>query len=299
MNILPLIIGFIIVFSCLSINFFKEAQIISIAERSIDAAFRIENQLHNRLELRQYLQKANVRNRNSKAKNKAQHPYYSLRAITPPIEESKLNISVLFDEATIDVHQHPIYPIAAELIRTLYEGSCLIPEATARGWEKVMLDAMIAKGKGLPEREKLTDLFPDDPSLQATYYKMLKGTNQYRLGNGNKGIAPLGNFLSVDPEKKEKTIHFCFASIPLLEAVFGKKISGEILSKEKSEREATGKIYFSSKEDLQEQLLQDPLAANLLVQLEPYFSFHKQLPRKRQIAGKDATTGLVITREIL
>jgi hypothetical protein len=296
MNILPLIIGFIIVFSCLSTTFLKEVQVISIAERSIDAALRIETRLHNQLALRSYLKKAHVRKRNPQGKGTKKRAYYSLRAINPPIEESKLNIAPLFEATAIDVHQHPIYPIAAELIRTLYEGSRLKGE---KGWEKMMLDAIIAKGKRIPERTKLSDLFPDDPTLQTLYYKMLKGTNQYDLGAKKKGIAPLGDFMKIASDQQENTIHFCFASIPLLQALFGPIITDKLLEEEKKRWEETGKAYLSSKEDLQGQLLQDPMSGNLLSKLESYLSFRKQIPRKSQIAGRDNLTGLVITREIL
>lgn len=298
MNILPLIIGFILVFSCLSITFLKEARSISIAERSLGASFRIETQLQNRLALRSYASKANVKRSKSTNSKKKKPPYYSMRAINPPIEESKLNISALFDEAVIDVHHHPLYPIAAELIRTLYEDSALLPEKAQKGWEKVLLDGMIAKGKKGSHRKRLTDLFPDDSALNATYYKMLKGTNQFELGAKKKGIAPLSNFMSVASEKKENAIQFCFASAPLLQATFGSKITDKLLSEEKKRWSETGKSYFSSKEDLQEQLLLDPVLANLLIPLEPYISYRKQIPRKNQIAGSDKTTGLTITREI-
>lgn len=299
MNILPLIIGFILVFSCLSMTFFKEARSISIAERSIGAAFRVESQLRNRLALRSYSSQAKVKRSKSNGGRKVKRAYYSMRAISPPIEESKLNISPLFDEAVVDVTHHPLYRIAAELIRTLYEGSPLIPGKPQKGWEKSILDAMIAKGKKAPERERLSDLFPDDDALRATYYKMLKGTNQYELGAKKKGIAPLGNFISMAPQKKENAIQFCFASAPLLQAAFGSKITDKLLSEEKKRWDETEKSYFSSKEDLQELLLQNAALANLFTQLEPYLSFRKQIPRKSQIAGTDTTTGLVITREIL
>ncbi len=270
-----------------------------MAERSLAAAFRTENQLNNRLARRLYLKKANVRNPPSKTKNQSQQRLYSLRAISPPIEHSKLNLSALLDEAVVDIHQHPIYPIAAKLIRLLYEGTSLIPEKAAPNWETTLLDAMIAKGKQRKEREHLADLFPDDPSLQSLFYKMAKGTNQYKLSGKKQGIPPLGQFLSVKPEKKEQTFHFCFASVPLLQAAFGLKIAEAIVLKERERQETENKLYFSSKEDLQEQLMQDPTLANLLAALEPYLSFDKLLPRKEQIAGKDPVTGLVITREIL
>lgn len=299
MNILPLIIGFIIVFSCLSISFFKEFRSIKIAERSIEAAFRIETQLHNRLALRSYASKARVNRSKSKGGKKTKPVYYSMRAISPPLEESKLNISSLFEDTVIDVHHHPLYPIAAELIRTLYEGSALLIEKPQEGWEKAVLDAMIAKGKKSSQRAHLADLFPDDEALRESYYKMLKGTNQFQLGPTKKGIAPLGNFLSIGSEKKEDAIQFCFASAPLLQATFGAKISDKILTKEKEQWQVAGKRYLSSKEDLQELLLQDAALANPFAQLEPFLSFRKQIPRKTQIAGSDQSTGLVLTREIL
>ncbi len=299
MNILPLIIGFILVFSCLSMTFLKEARSISTAERSLSASFRIEAQLQNRLALRCYTSKANVKRSKPTDKKKKNRFYYSMRAINPPIEESKLNISALFNDPVADVHHHPLYPIAAELIRTLYEGSSLLPEKAQEEWEKTILDAMITKGKKMPQRERLSDLFPDNPTLHATYYKMLKGTNQFELGVKKKGIAPLGNFISLAPEKKEQSIHFCFASALLLQAALGSKITHQLLSEEKKRWTQTGKSYFSSKQDLQEVLLQDLLLADRLIQLEPYMSFRKQISRKSQIAGSDRTTGLVITREIL
>ncbi len=302
MNILPLIIGFIAIFSCLSFTFLKEAQILSIAEWSFNSSAAIENELQKTLARRHYMQTARVRNRpstvSSQSDQKKPRRYFSRRAINPPIEYAKLNLSPMLDEDTVDVRQHPIYQIAAELIRTLYEKTSLIAKDAEKGWENALLDAMIQKGKKIKERSHLSELFPDDPKLHAIYYKMLKGTNQYDLEK-NKGIAQLADFLSVEPEKKENTIYFCFASVPLLKALFNPKIADAILTEEKNKWEETGKYHFSSKQELQDMLLKDATLANALAPLEPYLNFQQQIPRKKQIAGQDQQTGLVIKREIL
>lgn len=297
MNILPLVLGFILVFASLSLTFLKEAQSISIAERSIDAAFRIETQLHNRIALRNYLSAAHVRKTPAKEGNKRKNFYCCLRSLTPPIEASKLNISSLFDPTIVDLHSHPIYAMTAELIRTLYEGLPLVSEQGERGWEKKLLDAMIAKGKKIPKPQRLSDLFPEDEKLHEVYYKMLKGTNQYTASGDKRGIAPLGHFLSIEPGEKENTFCFSFASFPLLEAAFGKRIADQILLSEKKHWEESGKQHLSSKEELQELLAQGS-APDLFSQLEPYLSFQKKIPKKCQIAGQDVATGLVMTREI-
>jgi hypothetical protein len=296
MNILPLILGFILVFAAVSLTFLKEAQSVSIAERSIDAAFRVEIELHNRIALRNYLRAAHVNRSSSKGGGK-RRSYCCLRTLSPPMEASKLNISVLLDPTLVDLHQHPIYPIAAELIKTLYEDSTALGAKRERGWEKKLLDGMIAKGRRGIHPQRLSDLFPDDPDLHHLYYKILKGTNCYTLGTLKRGTAPLDHFLSVEKIEKENTFCFSFASRPLLEAAFGKKVADQILENEKKQWDASGKQHFATKEELQNLLAQGSIP-DLFSQLEPYLSFPKKIPKKSQIAGRDVTTGLVLTREI-
>jgi len=298
MNILPLLIGFIIVFSYLSTSFLKEAQTITIIERSVAAAFRIETQLHNRLSLRQYLRKAHVKRSVEEKKEGKKRPYYSLRSITPPIDESKLNISALFNQSVIDVHQHPIYLVAAELIKLLYQGSPLISEKTQEHWERGVLDEMIAQAKKRSDWDQLSDLLPEGKEAHALFYKMVKGTNQYHLGTKKQGIAPLGHFISIDPDKKKQAIYFCFASSPLLTAAFGSTIANQLLLEEKKQWDKTGKRHLCSKEELEELLLKNAILPHSFTQLEPYLSFKRQLPCKTLIAGKDQITGLVITKDI-
>ncbi|MBI3236706.1 MAG: hypothetical protein HYZ48_03265 [Chlamydiales bacterium] len=287
MNILPLVIGCIVIFSYLGFLFLKEGQVVSIIQRSVSASFEIEKGLQNKMVSRQFSQHSTKKKSSTKG---GKRKYDSIRSILPPIEESKLDIGVLLDGTLPDVQSHCIYAIALNLLCDLYGGE--------KALRKRILDEMIRKGKLLGKERELFDLFPEDRSLKEVYYKMLKGTNQYEVEEKKQGLPPLSDFFKIGAGSQSSPIHFCFASKPLLRAAVGKDLAEKIIEQEKKRSAEEERRYFFSKEDLQAMLMQDPQHAKLCSELEPHCSFSSKIPRKEKIAGKEKQTGLVITRPL-
>jgi hypothetical protein len=299
MNILPLICGLLIIFACLASTFLQDHKSLAIAEWSLTAAERTEREVRNKIEERHFrratTQPSKTPKTHAEPSQRAKHPaFFSRRAITPPIAYSKLNlISLLLHQG--DPHDSPIYPIAQRLFKLLYGSTAIIPNHQQFGWEKRLLDAMIAKGKSLDKIDHLADLFPEDPELAAIYYQMLKGTNQYDL-NKRKGIPPLEDFIAIHEEKKENSIYFAFASYTLLEALFSNEVAQEIEKIEKQDWAKTGTYHLLGKDDLQAVLLKHPMPQGDLSLIESYLNFSKSIPTKKDIAGKDKQSGMIIKR---
>jgi hypothetical protein len=167
-----------------------------------------------------------------------------------PVDESKLNLAPLFAKTPPAYHDR-LYAIAARLFRILYGNTSAgkLPD-----FEYKILDALIEKGKNMEEGETLIlqEFLPEDPELREIYYKMIQGTKEFRL-KPKAGYPPLENFIRIAKEPKTKPIYFCFASTPLLEAIFG-PISKVILEEEKEK--GGGKKSVSLKKAELQALLQ-------------------------------------------
>ena len=245
---------------------------------SFKASERTERQVRNATDRRLYQKAPELPKTQAKPQEPKKSPY-SPRAILPPVEASKLNISLLFTEKN-----EALYDLAATLIEQLYQNQSFYkPELNYK-----ILDAILLRVKTIKEPKEWTELYPEDPALKPIFYKMLKGTNHYTL---QTGIPPLSDFISIAKEKKENSISFTFASPPLLEALFNSQLASEILTFEKK----NGKPC--AKEDLQNLLSKDSQVNFPFTQMEPLMNFNKQLPAKKKIAGTDKLTGITITRK--
>lgn len=299
MNILPLICGLLIVFSCLAFTFMKEQRAITLIEKSLLAAARTERAVMNKIQERHFRKvKPLPQEKKTPVKEQKKQPRYetfiNLRRIFPPPEKAKLSLSPLFKEHA-DLSENLIYQTALNLLSLLYQSTPIV-NGQKPGWEKRILDEVISKERSLSELDSLSDLFPKDPALKTLYYKMLKGTNDYDV-EAKRGVPPLGDFFTIDEDKKGNTVYFSFAPPVLLKALFGESIANAILTAEQQELAQTHKFQWLTKEELQAILLQHRSPKAQFSLYEPYVNFSKQIPVKKNIAGQDAQTHLIIKRK--
>ncbi|MBS0627882.1 MAG: hypothetical protein JSS09_06685, partial [Verrucomicrobia bacterium] len=67
--------------------------------------------------------------------------------------------------------------------------------------------------------EKISDLFPEEHSLQPVFYKMLKGSGYYDVAS-KKGYPPLEDYFRLEKEDTY-TLSLPYACFPALEALLG------------------------------------------------------------------------------
>ncbi|MBM3198379.1 MAG: hypothetical protein FJZ58_03885 [Chlamydiae bacterium] len=102
--------------------------------------------------------------------------------------------------------------------------------------------------EGLPLHQ-LSDLFPEDPSLHFSFYRMLKGASNYNPETG-QGYPSLSDFFYLD-ENSPQTLCFPSATPPLLQAFFGTELAQEILVEEEKNKKILTKeelfVFLSEK----------------------------------------------------
>ncbi len=289
MNILPLVLAFIIIFSCLGVSFLREIKSYFLVETSLAGYNRAERVVSNTAVQREYKktkgESLNKKGESSPAKKPVSTA--SRRTLFPPMEVSKLNLEPLAKEEG-NPSLHPLYEPCARLLRALYGKKILSEEKS----EYQLLGELLKKARAKPDAD-LAELYPDDPKLKKMYYRMLKGTNQY--GN-ERGIPPLTDFFYLD--KEGKAVWTGFASPLLLEALFDEEMAAAILAFEQTESEKSGNPYTISKEDLATLFMNHPGKASLLTSVEPFLNPSRKAPARAIIGGRDKTTGIAIEKNL-
>jgi hypothetical protein len=293
-NILPLVFTFLVIFACINLAFFREIKSFSLLETTFHSFSHTERILCNKIAQKNYRKikadptpaKKVGENRKSKGK------YQSMRTLFPPLENSKFNLRLLI-ECEGEVKLHPLYEHLAKLFRLLYQENVFAKEKSKEKPEYLLIDELLKKAKKNKEPTSLAELFPQDPMLQKIYHTMLRGTNQY---GKEEGIPPLDHFLSLDKAKEAATLGF--ASPPVLEALFDKEITLEILNLEKKKWEESHTYYYFSKDDFQAILMKSPAKALLLSSIDPYLNHSKQFQPRLSIGGRDGKTGIAVELEL-
>lgn len=275
MNILPLIFAFIIVFSLCSSLFIEEKKTTFTEVQNYIAYMKMQRDLHNQLEKKRYSSAsspAKNQKKKDKEKDKNLNPntiYQSRREFYPPLEISRINISLLIEEPN-----HPsfdlLYSTTATLLKELYSHASFYTE----GFENHILDTII-----------------EAKDLKTIPYKVLKGTTYYNIAS-KEGYPPLTEFLFIDKSTKDKPIHFCFATPLLLKSLLGEKLTLEILKREKTKWDKDHKHHTVTKAELQ--TLLPPSKISLLELL----NFSKRASPKKEMTSFDSTTNLNLKIEI-
>lgn len=169
-------------------------------------------------------------------------------------ENAKLNISPLFSK---DKPDPLLRKVTLSLLDRLYEPTA----AYRKGFEEELLDAMIKAGIENPKIDSFADLFSKLEGDFSSYYKFLKGTQNYTLFT-NIGYPAIGDFLTLQTERKP--ILLASASKPLLIALFGDRFANELLLKEAENWNKEGKHVQIKKEEIEALFIQHgPTGKNL------------------------------------
>lgn len=291
MNILPLILGFIIIFTCLAAPFFKRARSLETTKTQIRAFGEVERSLMNEIEKRAY-DKAPKDTSKTPSHNDSPPPLPrkqgDRRLFNPRVEQGKFNLALLL--VTPNPKESPFYPVALEFLHVLYGH---LPKFPYDALLAEMATTLLAL-KQNPNKQEITlySLFPKDKNLQKTYYQILKGTSVYTPGK--EGVPPLGEYVTCNLSQRKPSVNIVFASHPLLQALFPKKIAEDILEIEAKKRAEDPKFAALKKQDFQKIFLRSPKIAPL----EPYFDFSARIPAKETVNRQHPKNGLSMRKKI-
>lgn len=238
MNVLPLVSAFILIFAICSYTFFHNV-CAAVQERShYIGSHRIVRKFANHLQTKLYIKLPGENLHGSERKKSPSSTFISPRDRFNLAEEAKFNITPLF----IDRDKNRKEAIFLELIKSLYEFTSIYTP----GLENELLEAL----KNNPKIESFNELLTYNPS----FYKMIKGTNNYKLSSF-KGYPALGDFLTIEKNPRAKMINFSCAARPVLEALFGKVFAPKIINEEKHKWEIKHKHSPLTKQELNAFLL--------------------------------------------
>lgn len=291
MNILPLALTFLLIFSCIAVTFLKQVKSTLLAETSFETFHRAERSLNNYFVQKAYRKASGetlVKNQ-TPTKTKKTLTYSSKRLSFPPSDSSKFNLTPLI-EYQGELKLFPPYETLIQLLCILYEGRLFEKGSKI---EYQIAETLIKTAQKLSKIKTLAELQPKDPTLAKQFYQMLKGTNQY---TSTSGIPPLGDFITLLPEKKLASLSF--ASPPLLEALFGKEIADTILEEEQRKWAESKKYYFFSKDDLQALLAKHPGHSSTFSHFDPLLSYTKKAAPRRTIGSQDKQTGMRLEKNL-
>jgi hypothetical protein len=297
-NVLPLVLTFLLLFSWLSFTFVREVKSALIVEAILQGYNRAERKVSNLIVCKAYREKAkesstktNSNPDKPKDTSKKSKTFASIREQFPPLEESKFNLGPLV-ECQEEPKLHPLYEPCAELLRLLYKKRLFDRYPHPQKVEYLILDTLLKKARANPDEEWIT-FSPEDPLLAKLFYKMLKGTNQY---DADQGIPPLRDFFRLNEDQFAVCCNF--ASTTLLKAMFGPTITTAILTEEAHKSKEQDKRVLFSKEEFAAVVLKHPKYASLFSTLNPYLNFSKRPKKKQRIGEKDSLTGITIQKSL-
>lgn len=280
MNILPLVLGFLLILSFFSSSFLHERIATAWETKALFGHFQADRAACNKVEQRTYRNQKTGNKRKKEKSASSSRNYVSRREAPATNSLSKLNL------ASLKPSSFP-YEVAASLLRTLYP---TFKETHSLDWEYSMLNAFIEKAQA--GAQTCQELYPDDPDLATLFYKMVKGTKKWDIEK-NLGIPPFENFFCLDTKVKTP-IHFHFASKPLLIAVFGKSAAQEILEVEQGKWTKDHKHHSLTKQELAT-LLANPSS---FAKAEPHLNFSKKQSRLQEITGTDKASGITVKKHL-
>ncbi|MDR2540152.1 MAG: hypothetical protein LBC45_06215 [Chlamydiales bacterium] len=271
MNVLPFIFAIFAIFAFLSNSLLKNIKETGILIHGIENFYQLQQKHLNGvagLSYRSLTEQKNV----PKVPVKRRTEYKSPR-LSQALKGSQLNLYPLIQEQ--NPQNHPFYAITTRLLCLIYP--TVLPDNQAAC---ALLDALLAKAKTLNE-PILSELMPEDPLLQKSYYKLILGTNQYDIEQ-KKGIPPLSDFFMI--HKSGACCYLCSAHFFVLQAIFGEEFTHTIIAGEKKKWEDRGKTKLFNKQELQSLIKQYPEETALYETIKKYC--RSQLNQKKTISRK-------------
>jgi hypothetical protein len=232
MNLLPFVLSFLLILIVASSTMQHTFQAIFLEKRSVAGYFRALRNSRSHMESADYMKAAKKQEEDpitEKPPKPKKTPTKRPRSYGSEGEQAKFNLSKLFNNPT-DPTSQIVYDSAAELIRILYKNASFYED----GMNHKILKALLEKKEGA-----FSKLFEKDQELSAVFYKMLQGTSSYDVRSG-KGYPPFLEFFTTNKNTTEtQPVNFYFASIPVLQAVFGEELTAAVLQEESREGRLT------------------------------------------------------------
>jgi len=174
-----------------------------------------------------------------------------------------------------------LYQIVSTYMHEVYGDILSIDDTMKIDFATQILDGVVtAQAKHYKLKKtymKLENIEFENPELQSLYTKMLKGTNTYDLKEkqGYPSFLRLFSFI----EDNAKPINYQFASLPLLEAAFGKDIVRVIKGKElefQKKHPEMAKEFALSENSLRELLFASHQRIPNTIEIMDFSSFSKK-----------------------
>lgn len=298
MNVLPFILAFLLILSFSSYTLFKDFTATQLEAWGSTGYLQTEREARGQSAEKLYrlAKKTNgprkKKNADEKGKGK-KRTFKSRRSHCVPLEEAKLNLAFLLTTAPSSSSYAILYETAATLIRTLYNRQPFWKE----GIERPLLDEMIRQGKAHPQAATFGALFPENKELAELFYILLKGTQSYNLET-LEGIPIFSDFFLIDSTPSEKPIYFCFASLPLLSALFGPEITHAITEEEQKKWEQKKRNYTLKRTELEDLLTRFPNTKYSFEQYKELMNFSIVGQGRKMKGVKDPNTGILTRREL-
>lgn len=267
MNVLPFIFAIFAIFTFLSNSLLKNTKETGILTHGIEDFYQLQQRHLNGVAGLSYRSLTT-----QKEENLPKDPVYRSPRFSQALKGSQLNLYPLIQEQ--EPQNHPFYVITVRLLCLLYP--TILPDNQAAC---ALLDALLAKAKTLNE-PILSELMPEDPLLQKSYYKIIQGTNQYDIEQ-KKGIPPLADFLMI--YKNRACCYLCSAHFLVLQAMFGEDFTHIIIAGEKKKWES-GKTKLFNKQELESLIKQYPTETALYETIKKYC--RAQLNQKKAVSKK-------------
>jgi hypothetical protein len=301
MNILLLVSSFLLIFAMISASVLKNALFLEREKKSSYGYMHATAMLQNKYEMYKYKAYHDTAKKKEQASDKAsneirkpQATFLSHRKEKKPPLAGKLNLAPLLENPK-ECRSSLLYEATARLLYNLYHHTCFWAQSNQKGLEYALLDAILQTSVHVEDLHSLSQLFPEETKMQPIFYKMLKGTGDYNLKLAH-GYPPLSDFLVIDFQEK-KAVHFCYASCPVLQAIFPGEIVSQILSIEKKKWEKDYKRHTVTKEELQAILMANSseLKGKSFQDFDAFLNFSKKKIKLETLSYKDADSSVSVS----
>jgi hypothetical protein len=294
MNILPLVLALLLLFSFLGASFFQERISSHLEESSYKGYLRAEQNGINRLVRKEYNKAKKRAQKKERSESSVRKRVRNYRESVEICNHSKLNIGALFDPGAASRSPF-LYDTAAELLLMLYGEKPFFKGSGIADLEHKLLDAMIAASRTKKEVKTLADLYPQDEKLAQIFYQMLKGSKKYDLVK-LKGSAPLDHFFTLDGKQK-KSLSFHFASPTLLTATFGRAAAKSILEAEEKKRSSGADPFTLNESEVESLLSNNSGRPHQLSMIKHEIDFSIRFERAEGVTGEDHKTHITVLKK--
>ncbi len=193
------------------------------------------------------------------------------------------------------------YICALNLLKRLYSRRNLEFEFIAQNF----LDGLLKRARlyvkthnQVPAITDLTPNFDKDSIDYKNFYKLLFGTKKYDLEM--LGIPPLGDYFTFIEEIKHQCVHFYFAKIPVLQALWGDQVA-ELIVRAEGEKALKYNTKFQkmlAEKELQELIspVSDPAILQNWKEIISFQKYFKTISLYQSVEGIDAETSIKVRK---